>query len=114
MGEHVSKAAEGLYLVITDSVAPYAVGKFTGSLIEIFLSKMKKTRLFDLRRFKKEVESCADIEGGLDEAFYDLRNLKHQKKEPRDGYYKYNYAQDVYDPFDYNVNYTEFYNSIGF
>lgn len=116
MGEHVSKAAEGIYLVITDSVAPYAVGKFTGSLIEIFLTKMKKTRLFDLQRFKKDVETYVGLDDALDEAVYDFGNLKQRRKKPQEDHYRHkSYAQgEVEDPFDYGFNYTEIFNSVGF
>lgn len=37
MGEDVDKKAEGMHLVITDSVPPFAVGKFTGPTIDIYL-----------------------------------------------------------------------------
>lgn len=41
MGEHTNEEWKGVHLVITNSVSPFAVGKYTGPLIDIFKSKYK-------------------------------------------------------------------------
>lgn len=50
-----------MYLVITESVAPYAVGKYDGPAIEIFL-KSNRDRSKILNKYKKEVMDYIDDE----------------------------------------------------
>ncbi|KAJ8966503.1 hypothetical protein NQ317_019648 [Molorchus minor] len=59
MGEYINKAANGVYLVITESVAPYAVGKYDGPDIEIFL-KADKNRLDLLRDYKRRLRIISE------------------------------------------------------
>lgn len=50
-----------MYLVITESVAPYAVGKYDGPAIEILL-KSNNDRTKILNKYKKEVLDYIDDE----------------------------------------------------
>ena len=59
MGESINATSRGVHLVITDSVSPFAVGKFTGPAIEIYL-KSEKHRLNILRKYRKQVMSYID------------------------------------------------------
>lgn len=60
MGEHVSKTANGMHLVITDSVSPFAVGPFTGPTIDILKAQSDKNRLSDIDRYKNTILDCTD------------------------------------------------------
>lgn len=51
-GDKVSRDARGFHLIITSSVAPFAVGKFTKPLIEILRTKMDQER----NRYRSEIE----------------------------------------------------------
>ncbi|KAJ8935334.1 hypothetical protein NQ318_016627 [Aromia moschata] len=68
MGEHISRAARGVYLVITESVAPYAIGKYDGPEIEILL-KSEKDRTDIIDKYKKQVIQYLD-EDSLVEQLY--------------------------------------------
>ncbi|RZC34100.1 uncharacterized protein BDFB_009704, partial [Asbolus verrucosus] len=59
MGEHINKTASGVHLVITDSVSPFAVGKFTGPAIEILI-KSEQNRIDLLSKYKKEIMNFID------------------------------------------------------
>lgn len=61
MGEHVNHTSRGMHLVITGSISPYALGKYTGPLIEIYFRKAERNRISDLHRFE------ADVNGWVDE-----------------------------------------------
>lgn len=70
-GEHVNKTAEGMHLVITGSVSPFAVGKFTGPAIEIFKNTTEEQRKEMFRqyihKYKEEVtEEFIDDEDLID------------------------------------------------
>lgn len=62
MGEHVNATAKGVHLVITDSVSPFAVGKYTGPLIEIFIRNIQLNPLIDTEKYRKEVSEFYDID----------------------------------------------------
>nr|XP_022917694.1 lipase member I-like [Onthophagus taurus] len=53
MGDLTKKSATGMHLVITDSVSPFAVGKFTGPTIDIFKQNIETTRISDYERYKQ-------------------------------------------------------------
>ncbi|CAG9864880.1 unnamed protein product [Phyllotreta striolata] len=51
MGEYVRRAAQGVYLVITESVSPFAVGKYEGPSVEIFKStEQYRRKVLDMYR----------------------------------------------------------------
>lgn len=62
LGENINQRNRGMYLVITESVPPYAVGKFTGTTIEILKTKNEINRLSDFERYRKLVEGCVNVE----------------------------------------------------
>lgn len=55
MGEHVNKSASGVYLTITESVAPFAAGKYVGPSIEIIIYKSDWNRKNILTEYKNEI-----------------------------------------------------------
>lgn len=65
MGEHADRTVHGVHLVITESVAPYAVGKYTGPDIEILFKKTENSRGEIWRRYRKEVMAMMDEEDVL-------------------------------------------------
>lgn len=75
MGENVNKTATGVHLVITDSVSPFAVGKFTGPAIEILI-KSERYRQAILEKFKKEVESIVDEDDVIDSLYQQMKLKK--------------------------------------
>ncbi|XP_015838834.2 lipase member H-A [Tribolium castaneum] len=81
MGEFVNRTSSGVHLVITDSVSPFAVGKFTGPAIEIFV-KSELIRRDILEKYKKDVENFID-EDDVVESLYEHSRLKneHSKKK---------------------------------
>lgn len=63
MGEHVNSTAKGVHLVITDSVSPFAVGKYTGPLVEIYYTRSGAQPTVDyLEQNKKEVSEFYDLD----------------------------------------------------
>lgn len=72
MGEHVSFSARGVHLVITDSVAPFAVGKYTGPLVEIFIRNEEEeeeegaeggVKGVKIKGYNDAVEDYFDVDG---------------------------------------------------
>lgn len=59
MGEYVKRSAQGVYLVITESVSPYAIGKYDGPSVEIF-KIFEKYRTDVLNRYRKYVVGYVD------------------------------------------------------
>lgn len=68
MGEHVNRTASGMYLVITESVAPYAVGIYEGPSIEV-LYKSEWNRIYVLENCKKEVLNFIDVDDILENVY---------------------------------------------
>lgn len=73
LGEHVNKTARGMHLVITGSVTPFAVGKFTGPVIEIIKDSEKPanatllTKMKSIAKYKNYVLSeCTDAVDFID------------------------------------------------
>lgn len=66
MGEHVSRSSVGVHLVITDSVTPFAVGKFTGPAIDIFV-KSEQARVDIMEKYRREVANFYDEDDLVDE-----------------------------------------------
>ncbi|XP_017769255.1 PREDICTED: uncharacterized protein LOC108557306 [Nicrophorus vespilloides] len=77
MGEYIDKAINGMYLVITDSVSPFAVGKFNGPTIDILLKHYEGNRLSDFERYKQELDNCDD--NGNDNI---VKNINRQPPPP--------------------------------
>lgn len=69
MGEHVNRTASGMYLVITESIAPYAVGIYEGPNIEV-LYKTEWNRIHILENCKKEVITYIDVDDILENVYY--------------------------------------------
>jgi pancreatic lipase-related protein 2 len=81
MGEHVNKTSSGVHLVITDSVSPFAVGKFTGPAIEIFV-KSERHRADILAKYKKEIMSFIDEDDVIDSLYqHSQLNNKVRKRK---------------------------------
>ncbi|KAG5898207.1 hypothetical protein JTB14_005587 [Gonioctena quinquepunctata] len=59
MGDLVKRSATGVHLVITESVSPYAVGKYEGPSIEIYL-KSDSHRIDILQKYRDEVLEFID------------------------------------------------------
>nr|CAI5852498.1 unnamed protein product [Callosobruchus analis] len=64
MGEFINSTSSGVYLVITESVPPYAAGKYEGPNIEII-----KEGPTDWQRYENEILDNADELQYLDRAF---------------------------------------------
>lgn len=62
MGEHVNSTARGVHLVITDSVSPFAVGKYTGPLVEIFVRNNQAEAVVDPEEYRKEMNELYDMD----------------------------------------------------
>lgn len=62
MGEHVNSTFRGVHLVITDSVSPFAVGKYTGPLVEIFVRNVEHDPMVDVEKYRKEVSEFFDMD----------------------------------------------------
>lgn len=60
MGEDVNVSARGMHLVITDSVPPFAVGKFSGPTIEIIRKKYADMMVHEYERYKKRIGGCSE------------------------------------------------------
>lgn len=69
MGDCVNKTATGVYLAITESVAPFAVGKYEGPSIEV-LYKSEWNRKNILENYKKEIMKFLDEEDILENEYY--------------------------------------------
>lgn len=70
----MNKTARGMHLVITDSVSPFAVGKFTGPLIEIYYKKNEQNRIADYGTYKTKTGNCSIL--------HDLEEeIKRRQKE---------------------------------
>lgn len=67
MGELVNQTATGTYLVITESVSPFAVGKYTGPAIEIFLKMSEKNRVAVLNNYNKQIMEYVEDDLKMDE-----------------------------------------------
>ncbi|CAH1170534.1 unnamed protein product, partial [Phaedon cochleariae] len=65
MGDRVDPTASGMYLVITESVPPYAVGRYEGSNVEIYF-KSNQDRLAILKNYKEEVSKFFDVDDLID------------------------------------------------
>ncbi|CAH1990234.1 unnamed protein product [Acanthoscelides obtectus] len=66
MGEFVNSTSQGVYLVITESVPPYAAGKYEGPSIEII-----KEGPTDWEKYENEILDNADELQYLDRDLYD-------------------------------------------
>ncbi|CAH0555101.1 unnamed protein product, partial [Brassicogethes aeneus] len=55
MGENVSWKSSGMYLVLTESVSPFAVGKYVGPLVEILKKISEKDRKELLNKYQKKI-----------------------------------------------------------
>lgn len=77
MGEHINTTNNGVHLVITDSVEPFAVGKYTGPSIEIYV-KSENDRLEILNKYRAEISNHID-EDDLIEALSELTRQNHQQ-----------------------------------
>lgn len=77
MGEHINTTNNGVYLVITDSVEPFAVGKYTGPSIEIYV-KSENDRLEILNKYRAEISNHID-EDDLIEALSELTRQNHRQ-----------------------------------
>lgn len=62
MGEHVNSTAKGVHLVITDSVSPFAVGKYTGPLVEIYVRNVEPRPVIDEEKYWKEMSNFYDMD----------------------------------------------------
>lgn len=62
MGEHVNSTAKGVHLVITDSVSPFAVGKYTGPLVEIYVRNINPQSVIDPEKYRKEISEFYDMD----------------------------------------------------
>ena len=60
MGEDVNVSVRGMHLVITDSVPPFAVGKFSGPTIEIIRKKYTEMMVGEYERYKEQVGGCSE------------------------------------------------------
>lgn len=76
MGQHVNPNASGLHLVITESVAPFAIGKYTGPAIEILL-RSNSQRVDALRKYKRTMEDFL-YEETFSNVVYNRTYLKEQ------------------------------------
>lgn len=70
MGDHVNRTASGVYLTITESVAPFAVGIYEGPSIEILLYKSEWSRRNILEKYKKEILNFIDEDDVLENIYY--------------------------------------------
>lgn len=70
MGDHVSRSAFGVYLTITESVSPFAVGKYEGPSFEVYFYKAYWNRRKILDDYKKEVLYFMDEADVLEESYY--------------------------------------------
>ncbi|XP_018564368.1 uncharacterized protein LOC108905824 [Anoplophora glabripennis] len=93
IGEFISPHARGVYLVITESVSPYAVGKYDGPAIEILL-KSDRDRSKILNKYKKEILEYIDEEYVIEQLY---------KKQEKDVRINSKLAEDVllYDVTDF-------------
>lgn len=63
MGEHVNFTSKGVHLVITDSVSPFAVGKYSGPAVEIFyVRNVNPNPVIDPEKYKKEISDYYDMD----------------------------------------------------
>lgn len=68
-------------MVITDSVSPFAVGKFTGPAIEIFV-KSERHRADIVAKYKKEIMSFIDEDDVIDSLYqHSQLNNKIRKRK---------------------------------
>lgn len=59
MGEDVDvRSSKGMHLVITDSVPPFAIGRFTGPTIEIYLRNHEANRVIDGLKMQENQKVC--------------------------------------------------------
>ncbi|XP_057670438.1 lipase member H-A-like [Diorhabda carinulata] len=74
IGEYIAKGVQGVYLVITESVSPFAVGKYEGPSVEI-LKQFEAHRMAILDKYKNIVIGYVDEDDLLDQ-LYNQRNIK--------------------------------------
>lgn len=79
MGEHVNATSTGVHLVITESVAPFAIGKYTGPAIEIYL-RANAQRKDVLKKYKRTIENFLQEES-YSPIVYNRTYLKEQLYE---------------------------------
>lgn len=73
MGEWVRPTEKGVYLTITESVSPYAVGKYNGPDIEIYL-KSELARVNLLQIYQQHLFHPHNVNDLLDEASFNEFN----------------------------------------
>lgn len=69
MGDKVNKTALGVYLSITESVAPFAVGIYEGPNIEVYL-KSELNRKTILEKYRKQIMEFMDEDDILENIYY--------------------------------------------
>lgn len=70
MGDHVNRTANGVYLTITESVSPFAVGKFEGPSIEVLLYRSELNRRTILDKYREEVMDFIDEDDFIENSYY--------------------------------------------
>lgn len=75
MGEHVNITNTGVHLVITESVSPYAIGKYTGPTIEII--KLDQKRSTVLSDYAKTMDTYLDDENMSHTLYHQHRVKKY-------------------------------------
>lgn len=109
MGEHVNKTVTGLYLVITSSVSPYALGKYTGPLIEIYFRKAERDRLRDFEKYQQYVGGWVDVDDLGDNYVEEYWRRKRTQRKKKKG--KMVGKQPSNSALGFSVNYNNFYNA---
>lgn len=69
MGDKVNRTALGVYLSITESVAPFAVGKYEGPNIEVYL-KSELNRKTILEKYRKQIMEFMDEDDIMENIYY--------------------------------------------
>lgn len=72
-GEFTNKTNKGMYLGITGSVSPFAVGKFTGPSIEVFKITSTQQRSQSMRKLMELNSNSAKLE----EMENDIRKIRN-------------------------------------
>lgn len=100
MGEHINSTARGVHLVITDSVSPFAVGKYTGPLVEIFVRNSEQYPTPDTEMYRKEVNDFFDF----DDLSENLADTEFQIGNSIPGCFKFSRELTDFDSFSNCMN----------